>query len=431
MSATLRVGVVGCGQIVEHHVKAMLPHIRSGRIIVHVLVDPRAARINAIRMLLSVDQEERPIEMSSLPELLAATPPPVDAVLIAVPHDLHEEVATLALRAGLHVLCEKPLAPTLAACRQLQSVASASGSGLLVVSEQSPHWPEVVACRSLIETGAVGRVLSVSVDYYESMAATPFGGSDGAAEDPFNLGWRRSLSCAGGGIVIDGGLHWLRPLRLLLGEEFAEVVGTTANPWDELRMEGETLAHAIFHTAPSGLCGVFRAAVSGAGAMAHPSCPFMRVTGQSGEIVISGTGLQPGGGGLLLFAPGLPAEGVEQLAPAPHPRGFCAAFGGMWAEFLRVVETDDRAAACASVDEGIRDVAAALALYESARTRRWVRVGPGCGGAHSCKAHRLMLAAAGVGLAGIFAGLAVIVAARRGGSGSTAVCTSSVLRVKL
>ena len=108
LSATLRVGVVGCGQIVEHHVTAMLPHIRSGRIIVHVLVDPRAARMNAIRMLLSVDQEERPIEMSSLPELLAATPPPVDAVLIAVPHDLHEEVATLALRAGLHVLCEKP-----------------------------------------------------------------------------------------------------------------------------------------------------------------------------------------------------------------------------------------------------------------------------------------------------------------------------------
>ena len=170
--------------------------------------------------------------------------------------------------------------------------------------------------------------MSVAADYYESMSSTQFGGSESALEDPYNLGWRRQLARAGGGIVIDGGLHWLRPLRLFLQDSISEVVSITANPWTQLRMEGETLAHALFRT-PSGLTGVFRASVSGSGIAAHASCPFMRVTGQVGELVISGTCLQSGGGGLRLFAPGLPLEGKEQL-PAGQPRGFCAGFDGMW-----------------------------------------------------------------------------------------------------
>eukprot|EP00966_Prymnesium_polylepis_P018279 421214-Prymnesium_polylepis.1 len=87
--------------------------------------------------------------------------------------------------------------------------------------------------------------------------------------------------------------------------------------------------------APSQLCGprvrtppqlaAFRAAVSCGGAVAHAAAPFFRVTGERGEIVISGRGLQPGGGGLRLFAAGLPVEGVEHCPPSER-RGFCAAF---------------------------------------------------------------------------------------------------------
>ncbi|KAL1526974.1 hypothetical protein AB1Y20_015663 [Prymnesium parvum] len=386
-SFRLRVGIVGCGQVSEHHMRAMAPLIWRGRVVISALIDPNAERRRALFSLIAseVSHPPRPIEASDLSDILEAVDECLDAVLIAVPHDLHESVAASALRAGVHVLLEKPLAPTLAACDRLASVVDESvDNGLLVVSEQSAHWPEVTACVQLIARGAIGRVVSVQADYFESMAATVFGGAD-----PFNLGWRRSRARAGGGVVIDGGLHWIRPLRLLLGAEPEEVVAVTSNAFPELEMEGETLAHAILRTHDDRLA-TFRAAVSGRGAVAHTAAPFLRVTGQVGELVISGTGLLPGGGGLRLFAPHLPSEGEEQLAPSER-RGFCAAFEGMWAEFVHIVETGDRAAAHANVRAARTDVAIALAMYDSARQRSWVRLG--CSGEKKAEGGRLVRSA--------------------------------------
>ena len=67
--------------------------------------------------------------------------------------------------------------------------------------------------------------------------------------------WRYDLAVAGGGIVIDGGAHWLRPMRMFMGE-IQSVVGTTARLLDD--MQGESLAQALlrFH---SGRVGYFEA----------------------------------------------------------------------------------------------------------------------------------------------------------------------------
>ena len=65
---------------------------------------------------------------------------------------------------------------------------------------------------------------------------------------------------------------------------------------------------------------------------------------------------------------------AARLAP-PAPRGFCAAWSGMHAEFLQIVEAEDREASLANVHEAKVDVATALAIYESARGEAgWVRV---------------------------------------------------------
>ncbi|KAI2492093.1 oxidoreductase [Fragilaria crotonensis] len=66
-------------------------------------------------------------------------------------------------------------------------------------------------------------------------------GTDGGG-----LGWRCSVEKAGGGLVIDGGLHWIRPLREICGDVERVVGVTRTHVAPELEMEGETLAHAIF-----------------------------------------------------------------------------------------------------------------------------------------------------------------------------------------
>src|SRR5262249_38001579 len=122
-----------------------------------------------------------------------------DAVLIAVPHHLHEAVATEAFAAGLHGRLEKPLAPPLDACAPLPATADPAGT-VFMVAENAQYWPEVLTVRDLIADGAIGDVIT-------ARAATFF-----PALDEFYGGdrpWRFDRAAAGGGVVIDTGSHWL------------------------------------------------------------------------------------------------------------------------------------------------------------------------------------------------------------------------------
>jgi len=65
-----------------------------------------------------------------------------DAVVLMVPHHLHETYAVQCLAAGKHVLLEKPLAHTLDSCSRLLEAAKCSNR-VFMVGENSQHWPEV------------------------------------------------------------------------------------------------------------------------------------------------------------------------------------------------------------------------------------------------------------------------------------------------
>ena len=152
-----------------------------------------------------------------------------DAAVLMVPHSLHESYATACLSAGIHVLLEKPLAHTLHACQQLLEVASQSEC-VFMVGEQSSFWPEVhtshdvVCCsntdlsvsqvvktRELLQQGVIGRPYFAKANYWESLGSATF-----LDESHFDAGgnWRFDPSLSGGGVLIDGATHWVRPLRL-------------------------------------------------------------------------------------------------------------------------------------------------------------------------------------------------------------------------
>jgi UDP-N-acetyl-2-amino-2-deoxyglucuronate dehydrogenase len=227
-------------------------------------------------------------------------------------------------------------------------------------------------------------VLSASSYYYESMRTNL---TSGTSEVDGGLGWRCSLEKAGGGIVLDGGLHWIRPLRELCGNVERVVGVTRKNTQSGLEMEGETLAHAILQMKPTELgpdcliqplnsgpliatlsCNMLHKAP-----MAHSMCPFFRITGSDGEIVIPGTGLDPnGGGGLKLFNDSYPYG--KDFFDADRQGAFYLGFRAMWKEIARILRENDRIAAAKSVSEAIQDVAVALAIYESSTNGTWVTV---------------------------------------------------------
>ena len=194
---------------------------------------------------------------------------------------------------------------------------------------------------------------------------------------------------------MDGGLHWIRPLREMLGniERVMGVVrGGSLAP--ELCMEGEAVGHALFQiaSAASGdgssdascltqpleagpLIATYSANLMSHAPMAHDACPYFRITGTRGEIIIHGTGLDkttPGAGGVRLYNDQHP-KGTECYA-ADRTGGFFNGFQGLWTEMHRVWNEKDYGKAHESVVRASDDVAVVLALYKSSKSGHWESV---------------------------------------------------------
>lgn len=139
------VGVVGCGYWGSKHVRVLssLPTVRQ----VVVIEQDEALR----RKLQSAFPAVR--AFANLVEAL----PFVDAVVVATPPETHAALCTIALRAGKHVLVEKPLAPTLAEAQHMVASAAAADR-LLMVGHTFKYNPAVRELRRRIDAGDLGRI---------------------------------------------------------------------------------------------------------------------------------------------------------------------------------------------------------------------------------------------------------------------------------
>jgi len=330
MSNGLRVALVGCGAIAEWHRTAIATTARTH---ITACVDPDSGRAAAMAA------KTGGTAYGSLAEALAADA--ADAVAILVPHHLHEALATEAFAARRHVFLEKPMATDLAACERILAAARSAGT-VFMVGENAQYWPGVVRAKALLDEGAIGTLVTA-----RAWCCTPFM-PEFYAED----GWRFSLASAGGGVAVDAGSHFLRPLRMWCGE-LVDVVAVTARP--QVAMEGESLCRS--------LCRFERGVVASFDAMlavaAGARVPRFQLTGTAGEIVIDGTQVH-------LF----PASGGAGSVVCES--GYLASYAGEWRDFEAAVL--DGAALAAGAESSLGELRGALAMYRSATSGRWERV---------------------------------------------------------
>mmetsp|Transcript_6335 Transcript_6335/g.9756 ORF Transcript_6335/g.9756 Transcript_6335/m.9756 type:complete len:399 (+) Transcript_6335:84-1280(+) len=382
----LSVTLVGCGQIVTHHLEAMMKLNYSSSITfqIHALCDPSVERRQVIRQQWNNNDNDDMSEYNTMTELFNSSSKQVDIIFIAVPHDLHESLALEALQhtEKTMVVMEKPLAPTYAACQRLLEASSRYGNRLYI-AEQSPYWPAVALAKQMVADGKIGTLLSASSYYYESMRDNI---TSGSTSETGGLGWRGSLQRAGGGIAMDGGLHWIRPLREVCGGRITKVCGVIRpNLAPQLEMEGEALGHALLEidtTSDSSspyrqpdrsgpLIATYSCHMLATAPMAHDACPYFRFTGTEGELIILGTGLQnttPGAGDLKWYHDSCP-QGQSMLEQTVG--GFFLGFQGLWQEIYRTIESGNGEAAHESVVRAADDVKVVLGLYQSHETRTW------------------------------------------------------------
>jgi len=338
MPETVKLAFVGCGAISHFHLEGIIesaPHIR-----VTAAIDPMSERAQEIA------EQTGAQTFSTFAEALEKGD--FDAVDIMLPHDLHEEFALQAFDAGKHVLLEKPIAPTLDACDRILDAANKTDK-VFMVAENSQYWPEIVKARELIQDGAIGDIVTARAGMVAEFDDYWF-----KDKKP----WRFEKGRTGGGIVIDGGAHWIRPLRMWLGE-IDEVVAVLGHPYKG--MEGESLSRALFRF-QSGIVAAFDAMMFD-GVLAPDN--WWRITGTQGEIIIeAGFG---GAGGVRLYD----ADHHEGLL-VQEPNGYAKSFGPELHDFsLAVLEGKEPEA---GPEYALGELRTALAMYRSAETGRWEKV---------------------------------------------------------
>ncbi len=145
--------------------------------------------------------------------------PDIDLVDICTPGDTHLDIAIAALAAGKHVLCEKPLANTVAEADAMVAAADhARAQGVRsMVAFNYRRVPALALARSLLESGRIGTVRHVRAVYLQDWIVNP----------EFPLVWRLQKEKAGSGALGDIGAHIVDLAQFLLDDHLTGVSGLT------------------------------------------------------------------------------------------------------------------------------------------------------------------------------------------------------------
>ena len=198
----VRWGVAGCGWVARDFVLPALS--AAGNCEVVALLDPDPAALRGANELCPEASTN-----ADLGDFLAT--PGLDAVYVATPNHLHAPLVAVAARAGKHVLCEKPMAPTVVEAEAMVAACAEAGVFYGTAFDQRFHAAHRML-RGMIRTGALGTVCSARIHY--ACWLPPDWDADNWRADPYR---------AGGGAFVDLAPHGLDLVQYLLHDEITEV----------------------------------------------------------------------------------------------------------------------------------------------------------------------------------------------------------------
>ena len=337
----LRFGIVGCGVIGKTHAAAV-SSLADAELVGVADVVPESARALADTYGVAA--------YPNLAEMLSAED--VDVVTICTASGLHGAQAEEAMRAGKHVIVEKPLEITLPAIDHLLQVQRDAGVKLAVIS-QHRYDPAARQVHELIASGAFGTLVLANAHILWWRSQEYYDSGD----------WRGSWALDGGGVLMNQSIHSIDLLQWFMGpvRSVSAYTGTLAH-----RMETEDTAVAALRFA-GGALGSISATTS-----AYPGVSTrLEILGSEGSAVIEDDRLS------YLH---LKREGGEEVGPygldsrtRPQP-GSQEPEGDAHILQIEDIVREIRRDGTPMVDGAAarHDVAIILAIYESARTGREV-----------------------------------------------------------
>lgn len=205
MDKVLKIGVIGCGRIA---LSAHLPSYKNNKDceIVYVcdVIEEKAQKASETFGGKVVTDYK-----------VIINDPEIDAISICTPNDVHALISVEALKAGKQVLCEKPAARTLDEALMMQKAKNELG-GILNIGVVNRFNNAVNKVKELIENGDLGNVYHVYTSFRCHRSIPGIGGA-------FT---RKDI--AGGGVLIDWGVHFIDLILYCLGEPKAKTVSAEA-----------------------------------------------------------------------------------------------------------------------------------------------------------------------------------------------------------
>jgi len=330
--AATRIALVGCGLISEAHVRGYADHSGRAKVVTCFDIDEAKAKERAAQ---AGGADIAPSFESILED------PSIDAIDLCTPPHLHPEAVIAAAKAGKHVCCQKPLARTLAECEKMAEAHAQAGT-VLYYAEFYRTMPAAVMARKLIEEGRIGALVGIQATYAHWQGGAYLG-----------TPWRYDPKVAGGGVLLDGGIHTVDLLRVV-GGDVDSVSCFTRRVRPELGGEDTSVVNIRFAG------GHFGTMISTQAAGTWYSGPQCAIFGTEGILTIGGPF-----GPLALHRDDLP-DRIEVLQN-DRPDLFSA----MLAHFLDAVDGQPN---ISPAREGIEDLRVVLAAYRSAELGREVHV---------------------------------------------------------
>ena len=173
--------------------------------------------------------------------------PKIDAVIVCTPNYLNKELTIRSLKSGKHVFCEKPPAFTAADVEEIRKAEDKSNGKKLMYGFNHRHHDSIIRMKEIVQSGEFGKIIWMRGRYGKSVT-----------DDYFNQ-WRAKKELAGGGIVIDQGIHML-DLFLYFGGDFDTVKSDISNQYWNLEVEDN--AFVILKDKKSGIAASLHSTIT-------------------------------------------------------------------------------------------------------------------------------------------------------------------------
>jgi predicted dehydrogenase len=295
--------------------------------------DPERAASSAAA--LRIASERSYADFRAMARAEAGRPDGIDVVAIVTPNHLHHAPARAFLDAGIDVICDKPLARTLAEAEDLLSAVTASGR-VFVLTYNYTGYPMVRHAREMIAAGALGAIRIVQVEYLQEWLSTPL-----EASGHKQAAWRTDPERSGaGGALGDIGTHAFNLAEFVTGLSCEAVAAelTAFVPGRRLDDNASMLLRFAGGARGSLWCSQV--------APGHENGLRLRVYGETGSIEWAQEHPNqlrhaPLGQAPLVLSRGGPAAGVAAAQatrlPAGHPEGYLEAFGQIYRDAATLI----------------------------------------------------------------------------------------------